>query len=747
MNAVRKKFVLLALATTLGAGKIHALVVGSLNLQTQNGRTVLNVATRGQAAPRLQVLDKKLLLVIPGGERSLRPIKVNRDPLVQIRFGRHGKDLHVVLDLLRNVDAKLGPVSADGFSVDLGPAVADTASPKPKSSPLALDDETLNPAKAAYTYSVVDIALGGDEEHSELIISSNGPASYKPAVRDGGKLLVLTFRNSTLAFGGNLDKLKDDAVLGVSARESAEGGESKVQVEVRLAAKLEYALKRDQNQVLLRLRRPERHVETPRKGDLETPVSLDVQNADMVGVLKTLVEQAGFEYQFTKTMLGKSPPESLVTARVEKRPLREVLDTLLAQVQGKYLQQGNTLFIGSESEIAERQLRLPTVTRTYAPRYLSYSQLQAIIIAQYSFNDTAKARVTKGISQDPRDKSRLLLVGTAEEVRDWLDIAARFDVPESGEAAASDDGGSAVKTQVYRLQYLDAAHSALLSNAIQQLVPAEEETKPLVYQDPSTRTLVVTAKLKYLKKIEKLLARLDVRPPQVNIEGKIVEMNQSVANQLGINWTATQQQNSPKLSAQFDPGVASSFISQLSYATVQNGFDINARIQALVNESKADLVSAPNITVDDNTDATIETTDNLVIINTTQTVTSGVVTTNTTNSTYQIPLSLKVTPKISEVDRRVSMKITFTLSTATGNPPAAGAPPPTSEQKAETTVNVDSGDTAVIGGLVRQNNLSTDKKVPVLGDIPLLGLLFRYKGETKDKKEVIIFITPSIVEN
>jgi type II secretory pathway component GspD/PulD (secretin) len=108
---------------------------------------------------------------------------------------------------------------------------------------------------------------------------------------------------------------------------------------------------------------------------------------------------------------------------------------------------------------------------------------------------------------------------------------------------------------------------------------------------------------------------------------------------------------------------------------------------------------------------------------------------------------LKVTPKISEVDRRVSMKITFTLSTATGNPPAAGAPPPTSEQKAETTVNVDSGDTAVIGGLVRQNNLSTDKKVPVLGDIPLLGLLFRYKGETKDKKEVIIFITPSIVEN
>ena len=93
------------------------------------------------------------------------------------------------------------------------------------------------------------------------------------------------------------------------------------------------------------------------------------------------------------------------------------------------------------------------------------------------------------------------------------------------------------------------------------------------------------------------------------------------------------------------------------------------------------------------------------------------------------------------------MNINFQLTTPNGAAPAAGAPLPTSQQQAQTNVSVLSGETAVIGGLVRQNNTEDERKVPVLGDIPLLGMLFKFNAVTKSKKEVIIFITPTIVED
>jgi type II secretory pathway component GspD/PulD (secretin) len=481
---------------------------------------------------------------------------------------------------------------------------------------------------------------------------------------------------------------------------------------------------------------------------MDTRVSLEVQNADLVGVLKVLCEQAGFEYQFSSSLLAKVPPDSLVTAKVKDRPMREVVETLLAPVSSRMLLQGNTLFFGSQAEVDDKKNRLPVVQRSYQPRYLSIKQTKEILAAHFK-RDFEKKLGVDIAAEDPRDKTRLLLVGTSEDVSTVLGALARYDVPESGEAAASSEaGGGGNKTQIFRLQYLDPQlHTGLITESIRQLY-GEGETAPSIYLDTTTRTVVVTTQLKYLRKIEKLLARLDVRPEQVNIEGKIVEVNQTVSRQLGINWTAFQQQGAnTSANAQFAPAVSVDFISQLSYSTISNGTTIQATLDALLNERKADLVSAPNITVNDNETASIVTADSLVTLRSTREVTGNTVITTTEASTFEVPLSLKVTPKISRADRRVAMKILFNLRTATGAPAAAGAPPPTSQQTADTNVNVNSGETAVIGGLVRQNNLFTERKVPILGDIPLLGMLFRFESESKDKKEVIIFITPTIVED
>jgi type II secretory pathway component GspD/PulD (secretin) len=746
---------LLLACLLLAATPAWAIKVGRLTLADEAGRKVLKVETVGSAEPALQALDKKLVISIPGGARDMKTLKVGKDPVSQIRFGKDGEDLRVVLDLSREVKAELGAVGAKGFTVDLGPAAPGAAPAKAEAKagpPTAAVDaaiESLNPATAGYTYRLVDLALAGDEQHSELVISADGPASYKTAVRDNGRLLVITFHNSSLAWAGDAGRLQDEAVQSVSVKPSTVGGEAQVKVEVKLSEKLDYAFQRDQNQLVVRLNRPITEEKTPKTGDLETLVSIDVQNADLVGVLKTLCEQAGFEYQFTKDILSKTPPDSQVTAKVENRPFREVVDTLLSAVDCKFLRQGNTLYMGSETQIFARRNRLPTITRTYSPKYLTFKQLLGIIEVQYFFDDKAKERI-KGIVQDPRDSQRIMLIGTQDEVSDWLAILGRFDVPESGEAAASADGsegGSSIKTQIFRLQYLDQiSHNELITKSINQLYPEGEE-KPQIFVDPATRTLVVTTSMKYLRKIEKLMARLDVRPEQVNIEGKIVEVNQGESQQLGIDWSAQQQQASPNAALNFDTGTAVKFTSQLKYSTVQNGFNIAARIQAMVDQSKADLVSSPNVTTNDNQVAVISTTDVQVYTARTTTIGATGVTVADTFPTSEIPLALEVTPKISRLERRVNMRIAFTLTTPSGVAPAAGAPQPTSKQVAITNVNVNIGDTAVIGGLVRQNNTEVERKVPVLGDIPLLGLLFKFNSTSKEKKEVVIFITPTIVED
>jgi hypothetical protein len=208
MTRSQMKLLTLALAAGLMAmgAQGWALKVGRLTVDAQDGRRLLKVETGGEVRPALQSLDKKLVLTIPGGERAMGTLKVGKSPLRQIRFGREGKDLRVVLDLDRDVDAKLLSSDAKGFVVDLGPLAPGgapaKAAPAAAAAPAASDAgvDSLSPALAGYTCRVVDLALSGDEGHSELVVSADGPASYKPSVREGGRLVSLTFRNASLAW-------------------------------------------------------------------------------------------------------------------------------------------------------------------------------------------------------------------------------------------------------------------------------------------------------------------------------------------------------------------------------------------------------------------------------------------------------------------------------------------------------------------------------------------------------------------
>jgi hypothetical protein len=745
----------------LAAAPLHALKIGHLSVLKSERGHVLEVQTDGIAAPLLQTAEGKLVIVVPTGERDLKALSLTTGPVARIRFGMEGSDLHIVLDLRDKVRGKIIRVNAEGFTVALipeGPASPEpaaasstaAASPAAGAGAHAADVssaglESLNPAQVGYTYRVVDLSLGGDDAHSELIVSADGPASYSSSVRDDGRLLRLDFLNSTLAWSGDEKTLTDDAIAGVDVRQIVAGGESRVRVDIRLTGKLDYTFKRDQNQLVVRLARPARAAAPAASGNMDTLVSLDVQGADLVGVLKALCEQAGFDYQFTRSLLSKAPPDSLVTMKVDRRPFHEVLDTLLGQVASREIRLGNTIYMGTVAEIGIRQGHLPVESRTYEPKYLTSGQILQYLKDHYVYDDAEQARLAS-ITADPRDPSAMLMVGTPEEISAWEDIISQVDVPDADdEGDGGDGGGGGQRTQVYHLDYLDNTNSGLINGAINQLYPPGE-IAPQIFIDPATRTMVVTTRPRYLRKIAELLKTIDVRPLQVNIEGKIVEVDQSVSSQLGVNWGVTSNSTNPGVSAaNFASDLVPLFTSQLTYGTVLDAAAISAQIQAMIQTNKADLISAPNITTIDNQPATISITQVQVYVQTTTTISNGVVTNANTFPTSNVPLTLVVTPKISRSDHKILMNINFQLTTTTGVPPASGAPFPTNQESAITNVSVNSGETFVIGGLVKQDNTEEVQKIPFLGDIPLLGLLFRYSQISKAKADVVIFIKPTIV--
>ncbi len=173
------------------------------------------------------------------------------------------------------------------------------------------------------------------------------------------------------------------------------------------------------------------------------------------------------------------------------------------------------------------------------------------------------------------------------------------------------------------------------------------------------------------------------------------------------------------------------------------GGDVRAVLQALGEDGKSQTLSTPNVTVLDNEKASINVGDQISVNTGTSSGTSGQ--TITTNSYVTTGVILEVTPRIN-AGGRVTLEINQEIST-----PAAGAAPGTnpniSTRKAKTTVNVASGETMVLAGLIRNDSSSGSQGLPLLSKIPILGGLFGTQSINKNRTELVILITPVVINN
>lgn len=316
-------------------------------------------------------------------------------------------------------------------------------------------------------------------------------------------------------------------------------------------------------------------------------------------------------------------------------------------------------------------------------------------------------------------------------------------------------------TKIIQLKY------ASPSNIVSSVQTALSDKRSKVVADVRTSQLVVVATEKEITEVDTLVERLDTQTKQVLIEARLLETSMSPSTTKGVDWAGTlQAQNiafGNNLQSKPVPGDSankplSTLWPKMMFDTAK-GFNpatafldadgVNAVIHFLNQYSEAKVISAPRTVTLDNEPARIEVTRASPIIN----VTAG--TANTTGGsqiTYtNLGIILNVTPRISAnnyVNLKVTPEVSRIFDTITKN--VGGAIFQADEydiRKMETRVMIPSGNTLVLGGLVQDDVRSSNTKVPLLGDIPYLGHAFRSDTKSRQKSNLMVFITPTIVQD
>ena len=368
--------------------------------------------------------------------------------------------------------------------------------------------------------------------------------------------------------------------------------------------------------------------------------------------------------------------------------------------------------------------------------------------------------------------NRLILRGD-EPFRDKMRVLiSKLDQPSS-------TGG---KTKVLRLKHADAEDMAELIKGLMGDISNEatkgkaqggSQAEASVYADEGLNALVVRAEPSLLQELEGVIAELDVRRAQVLIEAAIVEISDGNDNRLGIQWALFDKGASvPGAFTNFgEIGISTASIlgalvakdndsdgdldvSNLNPSTgltlgfgeaKDSGVSWGALVQALEGDAGANVLSTPKVITMDNQESSIIVGENIPII-TGQSTSSGAGTSDpfTTIEREDVGVKLIVTPSISEGDL-VRLEIEQEISNV--SPSTAGADIITTKRQIKTNVLADNGETIVLGGLIRDDVRTSESKVPLLGDIPWLGRLFRSSKTEVNKQNLLVFLRPTILRD
>lgn len=332
-------------------------------------------------------------------------------------------------------------------------------------------------------------------------------------------------------------------------------------------------------------------------------------------------------------------------------------------------------------------------------------------------------------------------------------------------SANSDD------TRVVTLNYLTAKKLAPILSKVAEGITASETTPAgtagkvasttnesrnlSVQSEENNNAVIIHAPKAMMSNLMRVIRRLDVRPQEVLVEAIIVKVDENLLNKLGIVWGSSDG-NATDGNGNKSSNIASGNTVALKFSqTGAIGFlpdgNLIALLSALKEDGSSDVLSTPSVVVLNNQKATIADGQNIGVANRsyqgvtpTPGATENIIAPYNTVERQDVTLSLEVTPHVSP-NQMIQMVLLQKDDTIASDANATTENPTLNTSKIKTAVLVKSGDVLVLGGLMSNEQEKTTQKLPILGDLPVVGHLFRYDTHKMKKTSLMVFIRPIIM--
>ncbi len=363
----------------------------------------------------------------------------------------------------------------------------------------------------------------------------------------------------------------------------------------------------------------------------------------------------------------------------------------------------------------------------------------------------------------------LIMEGSAAEIAKLRPILSSMDI-----GGASPRGA----VSVVPLRFADGASIIELLTTLLPAYARDGQPNPTVAYEPGSNTLVISATGETQEALEQIIRRLDVRRPQVLVEAIIVEISDTAAKELGVEFALAglNGSNVPLLSTNFSraapnilslagiavgaqdgltPEEQAALVGSLvgldggiaGIAGVDNDTLYTVIVNALQTDKDSNVLSMPFVTTLDNVPATFLVGQEIPIT-TGESLGLGGGTVNPfrTFERKEVGIKLEVLPQISEGDV-IRLEIKQEVSSIAGAITSLSSDFVTNKRQIETTVLANDGEIIVLGGLLQDDEQIDVSKVPILGDVPIVGRLFRSEGKSRKKTNLMVFLRPTIIRN
>jgi general secretion pathway protein D len=443
-----------------------------------------------------------------------------------------------------------------------------------------------------------------------------------------------------------------------------------------------------------------------------------------------------------------TPPPAALAAEavpVSRRAPRDIARSLAAQVPGLHVAvSGSAVVLSGPPEAVTRgkalvaQLDLPSFgeryTQVYRIRTLDASSVADLL--RRSFRDL-------DVTVDASLNAIAVTANAAQQQRIG-DAVTQLDAPPNaqsgqvGQVAAAGNGSSDVVTLKSFIPGSTQGGVDAVTSFTQALQIVTPDVR--VVQLPTPGQIVLLGPPASVRSARQFIDKVDVVPPLVVLDTEVLEVDESVAKNLGLQLgTAVLSTTFSEMPAQPNADGTTGRLGQFQ-ALTRTPISFTAQLNLLVQNGKGRVLADPRITVLSGRTASIRAGDTISILTTTSGNAGTIATTQV--QSFQTGVQLDITPSVTP-DGGINVTLHPVVNSLIGT---NNGVPQISTRDTQTTVHLHDDETLIIGGLIQENETRTTTKLPFLGDIPLIGRVFRNEAVQGQRNELIIVVTPHIVK-